>query len=80
MEIETSEKSERIETTRLLKVEQELKTRLRQQEALTQIGQRALITSSLEELFDETVGLVAETLDVEYCKVLKLLPDDGELL
>ena len=80
MEVETSEKSERIETTRLLKVEQELKTRLRQQEALTEIGQRALITSSLEELFDETVGLVAETLDVEYCKVLKLLPDDGELL
>lgn len=55
-------------------------TRLRQQEVLTEIGHRALTTTSLEDLFDETVSLVAETLDVEYCKVLKLLPGDRELL
>ena len=33
----------------------------------------------LAELFDEAVSLVAHTLDVEYCKILRLLPDGKAL-
>lgn len=53
---------------------------LRQQAAaLADLGQYAL-TAPLDKLFDETVARVAKVLGVEYCKVLKLLPDGKELL
>lgn len=61
-------------------IEQELKTRLHQQEVLTKIGRVALTTPTLEALFDKTVGLIAKTLEVEYCEVLKLPPGEGELV
>lgn len=64
----------------LKQIEQELNTRLRQQEVLAELGQRALTTTSLDDLFDETVQVVARTLGVDYCKVLELLPDGEELL
>jgi GAF domain-containing protein len=64
----------------LKQIEQELNTRLRQQEVLAELGQRALTTKSLEDLFSETVQLVARTLHVEYCKILELLPDGEALL
>ncbi|HEX6304959.1 MAG TPA: PAS domain S-box protein [Anaerolineales bacterium] len=64
----------------LSQVERELKTRLRQQEVLTKIGQIALTTPSLEALFNATVGLITETLEVEYCEVLRLPQGDSEML
>ncbi|HZD58538.1 MAG TPA: GAF domain-containing protein, partial [Anaerolineales bacterium] len=61
-------------------IERELNLRLRQQAALAELGQRALSRADLETLFDDTVHLVARTLEVEYCEVLELSPDGKELL
>jgi two-component system NtrC family sensor kinase len=60
-------------------VEDELKARARQQAAVAELGQRALANPPLAELFDEAVHLVAYTLNVEYCKILQLLPDGKAL-
>src|SRR5690606_12141775 len=38
-------------------------------------GHKALAGATFRELLDEAVALVARTLDVEYCKILELLPD-----
>jgi PAS domain S-box-containing protein len=61
------------------RVEQELQARLRQQAVVVELGQRAMTIPDLQSLMDETVHLVSETLEVEYCKVLELLPGDREL-
>jgi signal transduction histidine kinase/ActR/RegA family two-component response regulator/PAS domain-containing protein len=61
--------------------EKELKARTRQQTTVAELGQRALTRINLSALFDEAVSAVAQTLEVEYCKILELLPDgDGLLL
>ncbi|MCC6443242.1 MAG: PAS domain S-box protein [Armatimonadetes bacterium] len=52
----------------------------RQQAAVARLGQRALAGKDLESLLDETVRQVADILEVEYCKVLELLPDGESLL
>ena len=58
----------------------ELRIHAHQQEAVAKIGMRALAVSDLSTLMDEAVAIVAETLGVEYCKVLELLPDKKALL
>jgi PAS domain S-box-containing protein len=68
-----------IDITTHKQVEEELKARARQQAAVAELGQRALANPPIVELFDEAVVLVANTLDVEYCKVLQLLPDGKAL-
>jgi GAF domain-containing protein len=60
--------------------EERLKARARQQQAVARFGQRALVETDLQALMDEAVGVVAAVLDVEYCKVLELLPDGRNLL
>ncbi len=60
--------------------EAELKVRVRQQEAVAQLGQEVLEGTDLFTLIDKTVWLVAQTLEVEYSLVLKLLPDADILL
>jgi len=61
-------------------IEQDLILRLRQQEAIARLGEYALGCQSLDSLFQETIIVVAETLDMEFCKVLQLLPDGTSLL
>lgn len=56
-------------------LEMELQVRARQQEVVAKLGQKALSGVVLEDLWNEAVRVVAETFDVEYCKVLQLLPD-----
>jgi two-component system cell cycle sensor histidine kinase/response regulator CckA len=58
--------------------EEEIQSRARQQSAISELGQRALEGKGLAELLEATVGVVATTLDVEFCKVLKLHPDGRE--
>ncbi len=60
--------------------EMDLEQKARQQAALAQFGQRALAGIDLRLLFNEAVALVAQTLEVEYCKVLELLLDGSALL
>ena len=58
----------------------DLDARLRQQAAVAEVGQRALVGTDLPTLMADAVTLVARTLDVEYCKILEVLPDRGILL
>lgn len=60
--------------------EETLRIRARQQAAVAGLGQRALTGIDLASLLDEAVSVVARTLDVEYVKVLELLPDRSALL
>jgi PAS domain S-box-containing protein len=62
------------------KTENELQIRLRQQKAVAELGQFALAAKDLNKILERVVNLVATTLEVEYCKVLKLLPDNTLLL
>ncbi len=61
-------------------VEQELHARVRQQAAVAGLGRRALRGTDLGQLMDEATRLVAQTLEVDLCKVLELLPGNRELL
>jgi len=58
----------------LKRVRDELELRMREQAAVAQISQRALSTADLSALLQEACTLVAQTIGVEFCKVLELLP------
>jgi len=60
--------------------EETLKLRTSQQMTVAVLGQRALAGTDLFMLMDEVISRVAETLKVDYCKVLELLPDGKALL
>lgn len=51
-----------------------------QRRAIAEFSQYALVTTELPSILQRAVYLVADTLEVEYSKVLKLLPDDTLLL
>jgi PAS domain S-box-containing protein len=61
-------------------LERELRGRARQQEAVAQLGERALAETNLEYLLDDAVQTVALTLSVDLVEVLELMPGDRELL
>jgi PAS domain S-box-containing protein len=60
--------------------ERTLQARLCQQAVVAELGQYALADSEIIDLMDLTVARIAETLNVEYCKVLQWLPDDDIML
>jgi len=60
--------------------EEELRARVRQQEATGRLGLVALSGTSLSDLMDEAVDVVAEVLSVEYSKILELVDDGTALL
>jgi signal transduction histidine kinase len=62
------------------RAEEALKIRSRQQMAVAKLGLNALACDSLQALMDEAVGVVAQTLDMEFCKVLELLPGQEDLM
>ena len=62
------------------KLEAELRSRVRQQEALAQLGERALAEPDLERLLNDAVSTIALTLSVDFVKILELLPGNAELL
>ena len=61
-------------------LESELRSRVKQQEALAQLGERALVEPDIERLLNDAVSTVAMTLSVDFVKILELLPGDNELL
>lgn len=69
-----------IDITERKRAGETLKIRARQQAAVAEVGQRALADTNLSSLMDKAVALVAQTLELEYCKVLELLPDGTALL
>ena len=62
------------------RAEQDLRARASQQEAVAELGRRALAEPNLSVLMDETVEVVARTLNLELCEILELLPDGETLL
>jgi signal transduction histidine kinase len=54
--------------------------RERQQAAVAKLGQKGLMGSDQELLMEEAVELVAETLDVEYCRIMKHEKDGNQLM
>ncbi|MBI3762410.1 MAG: GAF domain-containing protein [Chloroflexi bacterium] len=52
----------------------------RQQAVVAELGQRALAGTDVARLMSEVVALVAQTLEVEYCGVMEVLPDGSAAL
>src|ERR1700693_5651882 len=73
-------KGGREDSTERLSLENELRSRAKQQEALAQLGERALFEPDLERLLNDAVSTVALTLSVDFVKILELLPGGTELL
>ncbi len=61
-------------------VADELRVRLRQQEAIADFSQMALATTDLDGVLARAVAVVSEILDTELSMVLELQPDGGSLL
>jgi PAS domain S-box-containing protein len=59
--------------------EQELETRVGQQDAVARLGRRALEDLPLDVLFEEAAALVTERLGTDFSKVLDYRPAAGEL-
>ena len=68
------------DVTERKRAEDEIRQLARLQAVVGDIGQKALRSDRSGPVLDETVTLVAQALDVEYCKVLELLPDGKALL
>jgi len=66
--------------TERVNLEAELRSRVKQQEALAQLGERALAEPDLERLLKDAVSTVAVTLSVDFVKILELLPGNTDLL
>ena len=62
------------------KVHRELRIRASQQEAVARLGERALVETDSQKFFEEAVETLAKILDVEFAKILELVPGDAELL
>lgn len=57
-----------------------LESQERRQAALADLGLRALSGVDMDTLMRETVSLVAQILNVEYCELLELLPEQPNML
>ncbi len=68
------------DVTERIKLQEELRSRAKQQEALAQLGERALVETDIEKLLNDAVSTVAVTLAVDFVKVLELMPGDSDLL
>jgi PAS domain S-box-containing protein len=68
------------QTSALEQVNHNLKARSAQQGVLSLLWNLALARTDLSSLLDETVVLTAQTLKVEYAKILELLPDGNALI
>jgi two-component sensor histidine kinase len=79
-EPETIPAEETARDTERANLENELRNRAKQQEALAQLGERALAEPDLERLLNDAVSTVALTLSVDFVKILELLPGGSELL
>ncbi len=60
--------------------EETLKLRVRQQAAIAELGSYALGGEELKDLFERAVSLVADTLELEYCKLFELRIDNNDLI
>ena len=73
-ELQSVNEALRAEIVQRERVEEQLQSRVRYQEALSHIRGLALGETSLPALLEEICERIARTLDVEYCKILELEP------
>lgn len=59
------------------KIEAMLNARARQQAAVAELGQQALVSTDIRSFMDHLVRVTSQTLGVEFVKILELLPDRG---
>lgn len=57
---------------------EELEARVRQQEMVARLGQRALASCDVNALIQEAVNVLAKTLRVDFCQLLELQPGSGD--
>ncbi|MCB9106147.1 MAG: PAS domain-containing protein [Anaerolineales bacterium] len=69
-----------VDVTRLKQIEKHLQQRVRQQATVADLGQIALAGVELEALMQEATRQIAQALDVEFCKVLELQPENEQFL
>ncbi|MCG3115484.1 MAG: GAF domain-containing protein [Candidatus Manganitrophus sp. SA1] len=69
-----------MDITPLKQVEAATRAREAQQTMVASLGQRALEGTDIATLMNQAVALVARCLEVEYSKILELLPDGKRLL
>lgn len=69
-----------VDITEQKQYQEQVATRERQQTMVAELGQMALLGRDLQDLMEQAVRQVAETLDVEMCKVLELQPETDDLL
>jgi PAS domain S-box-containing protein len=55
-------------------------TRVRRQEVVAELGQRALECDDVDRFLHDAAAAVAETLDADYCAVLERVPEGGAVL
>ena len=68
------------DVTGRVNLENELRSRAKHQEALAQLGERALAEPDLERLLNDAVSTVALSLSVDFVQILELLPGGSELV
>src|SRR5215218_5738378 len=68
------------DVTQRRRAEEKIERHVRQQAAVVELGLTALAGDDLQLLMDEVVACVACTLEVEYSKIVELLPGGEELL
>jgi PAS domain S-box-containing protein len=61
-------------------LEEKLRIKEKQNDVLYKIGKIALEYESLQTFMDESLKLIANILDLEYCKIMELMPDGRFLL
>ena len=61
------------------KQERQLRTRIQQQQAITELGQYALRNPDFDDLLHEASRVVTDTLDIDFCKALELDADRNAL-
>ncbi|MBR8834528.1 MAG: GAF domain-containing protein [Stigonema ocellatum SAG 48.90 = DSM 106950] len=69
-----------MDITKRKQAEEALEVHAKRQALVAELSQMALAGIDLPTLMHQTVSLVAESLKVEYCKILELLPDGNTLL
>ena len=69
-----------VDVTRLKEADNALRLRARQQAAVVQLGQEALVETDLVRLYERACEVVAETLGAELAAVFKVLPGLRDLL
>lgn len=69
-----------IDITKRKQAEERLELYANQQALVAELSQSALAGTNLTTLMNSAVTLIAQSLKVEYCKVLELLPDGEALL